>query len=247
MNSFLSAFGFLTILPVPTRVHSDGGVLAYAWMWFPLVGLFVGLLAGVIGWSALSLGVPALLAATFAVATLVLITRGFHYDGFSDTVDASLGSYTIEGRLKIMKDPHVGSFAATGLVLIVLLQVQLIAQTPAHDILVVMAVAGLLSRWGVLWPMFWMAYAKQTGLGLLFKKSVTRYGAVTGVTAIVLGALGGVSALLLIPFIFITALALGRFAQYRFGGLTGDVCGFIIVLLELAVLAAYLPLSSLLL
>ena len=237
MKSFLGALGFLTILPVPGHIRLDTKILQYAWMWFPLVGLLVDSIAGAVYALGVFAGFPTLLAATLAVGTLIITTRAFHYDGFSDTVDAAFGGFTIENRMRIMKDPHLGSFAVLGLVLLVLLQVQVINLIPVSQAIIIFGMAGALSRWSVLWPMFNVLYAKEIGLGRLFKQSPARYVIASIITLTVAITLVGTGAVVLVLGVFIFAWLLGLFAKLRFGGLTGDVCGFIIILTELFVIA----------
>ena len=46
-----------------------------------------------------------------AVIIPLVITGGFHVDGFMDTVDAIRSYRSKEEKLEILKDPHIGSFA----------------------------------------------------------------------------------------------------------------------------------------
>ena len=234
MNSFLSALGFLTIFPVSLRVAEDQRALAYSWAWFPAAGLLTGAIAGLVFSVAANVVVSSLLVATLAVLASAVMTRGFHYDGFSDTVDAAFGGHTKEDRLRIMKDPHIGVFAVVALVFLILLQIQTTALVPFSKVISVLAVAGMLSRWAVLWPMLWRPYAKKTGLGLLFKKDTRHYMLTTIATGAVAFLLAGFVGLLAGVVVWLVGLAVSLFAEKQFGGITGDVCGSIIMLAELA-------------
>ena len=59
MKPFFAAFQFLTILPVPAFLAGDGEDLKKGVPFFPLVGLFIGLLAAGFDWLAGSLLPPA--------------------------------------------------------------------------------------------------------------------------------------------------------------------------------------------
>jgi adenosylcobinamide-GDP ribazoletransferase len=243
MNQLLNAIGFLTVIPIPGNASRDTQSLKHAWMWFPFAGAVVGLVAGgVFLTTTVVMGMPALMGATIAVAFLALITRGLHYDGVADVVDAAFGGHTTEDRLRIMKDPHVGSFAVVALVLIILLQVQFIALLTGKAVAALVA-AEMISRWATIRPMLWTTYAKKTGLGLLFEKSAWRYIATTlltlGATYVFIGSAG----ILLMFVASICAYTISLFARYRFGGMTGDICGCIIIVTELIVIAGY-PLAT---
>ena len=45
----------------------------------------------------------------------ILITGGFHIDGFMDTQDAINSYKPREKKLEILKDPHIGAFAVISL------------------------------------------------------------------------------------------------------------------------------------
>ena len=89
---------------------------------FPLAGLALGgVLAGVDllleqVWHGNGLQIAVVL--TF----WLVLTGALHADGFLDTCDGLLGGRTTEERLSIMRDPHVGSFAVIGGVLLLLLK-----------------------------------------------------------------------------------------------------------------------------
>ena len=46
----------------------------------------------------------------------LLITGGFHADGFMDTMDAFCSYQLREKKLEILKDSHIGAFAVIGLI-----------------------------------------------------------------------------------------------------------------------------------
>jgi len=113
MRSLIAAFRFLTRLPVPgpeTRVEDLAGSVG----WYPLVGAFVGLAtAGVFTLAARLWAVP--VAAVLAVAFGLLLTGGFHEDGFTDATDGLGGGWTRERVLEIMKDSRIGAYGAMAL------------------------------------------------------------------------------------------------------------------------------------
>ena len=113
MRSLIAAFRFLTRLPVPgpeTRVEDLSGAVG----WFPVVGAFVGLatagtfIMGLRFWEA-----P--VAAALAVAFGLMLTGGFHEDGFTDAADGLGGGWTRERVLEIMKDSRIGAYGAMAL------------------------------------------------------------------------------------------------------------------------------------
>lgn len=85
MRSLLAAFRFLTRIPLPGPA-TEADDLAAAVGWFPLVGALVGLVTAGAFVAATRLW-PAPVAAVLAVGCGLLLTGGFHEDGFTDAVD----------------------------------------------------------------------------------------------------------------------------------------------------------------
>jgi adenosylcobinamide-GDP ribazoletransferase len=114
IRSFLVALAFLTILPVRFRKMPTAEVVAASRYWFPLVALLLGAALG--GCAALVLRLPCspLLAAFVTLLLWVLATGALHLDGLCDLCDGLLGGRTAEDRLRIMKDPHLGTFGLAG-------------------------------------------------------------------------------------------------------------------------------------
>ena len=89
---------------------------------FPIVGIVVGF----VWWGTTELliftGIHTALAA--AIFTLVsLFTAGLiHLDGYMDTSDAVLSRRDLEERIRILKDPHTGSFAVIMVVALFVMQ-----------------------------------------------------------------------------------------------------------------------------
>jgi adenosylcobinamide-GDP ribazoletransferase len=109
----LAAFRFLTRIPLPgPDSHSED--LAAAVGWFPVVGAAVGLATAGVFVLALKLWPPPL-AAALALAFGLLLTGGFHEDGFTDAVDGLGGGWTRARVLEIMKDSRIGAYGAMGL------------------------------------------------------------------------------------------------------------------------------------
>src|SRR5260221_5975761 len=77
------AFRFLTRLPVDPADWQTGDLGRAAWA-FPLVGVLVGLIGGVVYAAGRGLGLTPILAAIGAVGALVWVTGGLHEDGLAD-------------------------------------------------------------------------------------------------------------------------------------------------------------------
>ena len=138
-----AAVAFLTRVPVGIRL--DGADVARAVPLFPLVGAGIGALTGGVA-VLLHPALPSFLAAAIALAAAVVVTGALHVDALADTFDA-LGAGTRERALEIMRDPGIGTFGATAIVLDLLIKAGAIAVLLEEGgALAALVAAGALSR-----------------------------------------------------------------------------------------------------
>jgi len=102
-----NAFAFLTILPV--GMDSDGLALAADYMpIFPLIGGFIGLVAGAVSW-VLDLVLPSLLVGTIGLGAMLLMNGAQHVDGLLDFGDGIMCHGSRARKLRVMRDPKTGA------------------------------------------------------------------------------------------------------------------------------------------
>src|SRR5262245_4315947 len=98
------AIAFFTRLPLRRGAPTDGASLARASWCAPLVGLLIGVVAGIAYWIGDRVNLPPPVCAMFAVAAAMLLTGCLHEDGLADTADGLGGGETRERALDIMRD-----------------------------------------------------------------------------------------------------------------------------------------------
>jgi adenosylcobinamide-GDP ribazoletransferase len=97
----------LTILPV--GMNSDGLTVAAEYMpIFPLIGGFIGLVAGVLSWI-LDLALPSLLVGTIGLGTMLLMNGAQHVDGLLDFGDGIMCHGSRARKLRVMRDSQTGA------------------------------------------------------------------------------------------------------------------------------------------
>lgn len=229
-EKFLIALQFLTRLPIPARWQRVWGMedLRDSVHLFPLVGVVVGLGAGLVYAAAVFLNLPPVIAAILAVATQILMTGALHEDGLADVCDGFGGGRTREEKLAIMRDSRLGTYGALGLILSLGLRISAIAHL-ADPMIVAQALiaAAALSRAAMPVAMWLLPQARTEGLSASAGRPQPGQ-ALLGV------GLGVAVSFLCLPVMVavvasaasatIGALSLG-IAKRQIGGVTGDVLG----------------------
>lgn len=235
------AFAMYSKIPMP-QVEWERDSMKLALCFFPLVGLPVGLAEWLWHTVALAVGLTSGLYAAVAAAIPILITGGIHLDGLIDTCDG-LNSYgDEEKKLAILKDPHVGAFGVMMCVVYFLLQFglwQQIYERPGLSAYGVVLSGFVMERAFSGLAVVTIPCAKSSGLAYAFADGAHK----KTVTAVLIGFLAVCSGLMiwLWPWFGVLAAVGGglifafcrRMCLRQFGGVTGDLCGYLLQCLEL--------------
>lgn len=237
------AGSFLTRFPVADNVPCDGRRLGRSMAFFPAVGLVLGLLLAGAD-RGLALLLPRTVADGLLVLLLVLATGALHLDGLADTVDGLAGGRDRESALHIMKDSRVGAMGAIALVMALLLKYLALHAVPA-DIkgaaLVFVPAAG---RWTPVFLAALSPYVRPGGGTGAFSDHVgVREVLIATVTVTVAAlALFGIGGLFLLPLLALAAAGLFFYFRQKLGGVTGDVLGASVEIVEVLTLILLLSL-----
>ena len=110
VKAMIIAFSMYSKIPMPQFQWRDED-MKYMLCFFPWIGAVIG--GCVYFWEIIcEKYVISLLCYTLiGTAIPLLITGGFHVDGFMDTMDAFCSYQRREKKLEILKDSHIGAFA----------------------------------------------------------------------------------------------------------------------------------------
>lgn len=240
-----AALTFLTIIPLGRRVALDGADVARGSVLFPLVGAGIGSSVGAVAWL-LGRSTPPMLAAAVAVALGALITGALHLDGLADCADG-YGGRTVDDRLRIMRDHTIGTYGAAALLLDLLIKTSALAAVAGTSHALTFAIAaGAMSR--IVGPMIAVAmpYAQRragAGAALSATASPARATATLLVGAVLAVAAVGYDAWAAILVALLVVAVVRRSCRRRLGGVTGDVMGAAVELVEAAALVALVALQ----
>jgi adenosylcobinamide-GDP ribazoletransferase len=98
---------FLTIFPVTMDKDMLTDCARNMWA-FPLIGAFIGLLAGLFGWVAYQF-LPGIVVGGLVLALLLLITGLHHTDGLLDFGDGVMAHGSTEHKIEVMHDQLTGA------------------------------------------------------------------------------------------------------------------------------------------
>lgn len=229
---------FLTVLPVANADGSPGERLGRAY--FPAIGALIGLIAGLVFAAGSAVTTP-LLGGAAAVAALCLLTGAIHLDGLADSADGLLARGDVARRLEVMRDPRLGSYGVSAIVVVLLLDLAAITSMSPARAIAGLVIAGALSRLATLSVVAFAPYVRASGLGVAawdprHRRLDLAIGAVSAAIACVLDWR---RALVALPVVALTALVLVVLARRQVGGATGDVCGATAELCQLATLIVF--------
>lgn len=239
----LLAIGFLTRIPVPDDPDFTEAKLNRACLYFPVVGLLLGVVAATVFFVVDHIFSSAVVAVVISMAVTILITGGLHEDGLADCADGFGGGQTVEDVLRIMKDSHLGSFAVLALFSVLAVKAaSLSALADAGQVLGALVFAHVLSRWFAISFMLDLVYVRSQGKAQPLARQLTGLEWLTaGLPALpLLLFCPWLSLLTLVVTLLVLRLAAGAWLKCRLGGYTGDVLGGLQQLSELTIYLVFL-------
>lgn len=239
MNGFLAALAFLTRIPTPRLAAGGAGDIARAAPWLPVVGAIIGALVA----AAVALGtaVNPWIGALFGVLAWVLVTGALHIDGLADVADGLGAAHGNPDRfVEVARDPHLGSFGAVAIALVLMAKLVLLAalaeRAPLPEVAAGLALVTAWARWATL--ALGRAVPPLTeGLGSRLSAGIrTQVVALEGLVLAAVSVFVAPALLVAVPLAALFAL----YWRARLGGMTGDCHGASIEIMESLLLFALL-------
>jgi len=242
-KSIMIAFSIYSRIPMPTFEWGDADY-RHSISFLPLIGTVIGVLVGI---AAIFEDLPAFVLMVIFSLIPLMVTGGFHLDGFMDVCDAKSSFSEKEKSLEIMKDPHIGAFAVIGLLKLALIwagALYLVVygwKTGRHmggvysyavSFMTVRALCGLIS---IILP-------KAKSDGMLVREAgdaAIKDKMILGAELIIAGAawayVDWMPAICCGTGLFVFSTYYYLMCKKRFGGVTGDTAGYYVVMSELVV------------
>ncbi len=254
LDSLKIAFATYSRIPTPQADWNERS-MKYAMCFFPLVGVVLAALCALIWMLLTRLELHAFFIGSVLTLLPILLTGGIHLDGYFDTQDALHSYAPKERKLEILKDPHIGAFAAIYgmlyLLSVVACWTETLSMEHAADAMPGICLGFVLSRILSSLSVVTFPKARKDGMVQTLSSAADRH-----VSRILRMELAVACIGLFIPTIAIglpigyplltLLMAALSFLWYRlhvlpiFGGTTGDLCGCFLCNCERAILVGNL-------
>lgn len=211
--------------------------------WWPFAGWFTGAFCGGL-YLLFSLRLPAFPSAFLAVGGRLLLSGGYHEDGLADFFDGFGGGTTKEKILTIMKDSHIGTYGVIALIMFICTLVSIMASLPPYMGAMMIICADPWSKFCSGRMLSFLEYARKDGTA----KNLAVYPRPTAKDTCIALCFATIPIILTclyqtqltLPLICgITASCIASaylfiLMKKKIGGYTGDCCGAVYLIAELA-------------
>ncbi len=248
LKGFIVQLGFLTRIPVHGIVGYNSDLLGKGILFAPVTGLII---ATIVYWGYRLSGFGSINLISIVIALFIdlVITGGLHYDGMADTCDGLFSYRDRDGILEIMKDPRSGTNGVLGLIFAVIFKFVLLYSLKSELIFGAIVGVYVISRCSIVCLCAFNKYARAgSGFG---KSVVEENGLIEAVISLVLSvvliiAVSGIKYLYPIPVMLIVVIVISLYMKIKLGGVTGDIIGFTVIIIEVVCLFVYVLYGSLL-
>lgn len=238
-KGFIMALSMFTILPTPYVEWDDEGVKNMM-KFYPVIGLIVGTIWSIVYYLINFLNTSMVLKSSVIMIVPFMITGMLHLDGFMDVCDAILSRRDREEKLRILKDSTIGAFAVISLLMLFFLQFggiySILEKNIAFYVLILIPVV---SRSAVAYFLLSRPTIKESTLGTYFKKGTNVNDILIMVCSLIFAAVCSFLLLHIYGLVLVSLIILGvtiavEKCKKEFGGISGDVAGFALVVGEVA-------------
>lgn len=243
LKSLVIAFSIYSKIPVPQFEWKEED-MKYILCFFPWVGAVIG--GCVYLWSCLCeiFVVGKICYILIGSAIPLIITGGFHADGFMDTMDAFHSYQPKKKKLEILKDSHIGAFAVITFAMYGIIYIGAFSEISNRNLLKIICCGFFLARClgGISVVSFTLA--KKDGMLYLFasssQKKIVKWtlylqGIICICTMLWQSLYAG---MIVAAAAFLTFLYYHYRTKKEFGGITGDTAGYFILICEASMMIA---------
>jgi adenosylcobinamide-GDP ribazoletransferase len=241
LKSLVIAFSIYSKIPVPQFEWKDED-MKYMLCFFPWIGVVIGVCVYLWYYVSKMCNIGQICYILIGVAIPLIITGGFHVDGFMDTMDAFHSYQPKEKKLEILKDSHIGAFSVIMLALYGLIYIGAFSELNETIPLKIICAGFVLSRCLSGLAIVYFPLAKKDGMLYTFatgsQKNILKWSLI--LQSIICYCFILYQSILIGAFSLLAAFLSFAYYYYRtkkeLGGINGDTAGYFVLICEESIL-----------
>jgi adenosylcobinamide-GDP ribazoletransferase len=121
------AINYLTRFNLPFREEPKSRLIRKSMMWFPLVGLLIGIFGAIVEWGVSSMRMPSFISATLAVVGMLWITRALHEEEMATLVNEYGKGMDKDKKIGWLREERTVRYGTIGIILMIIIKIVAIA------------------------------------------------------------------------------------------------------------------------
>lgn len=245
LRNLIVSFSLYSRIPMP-QFNWEEEDMEHVLVFLPFVGAVIGGLVLLVDYFLVMFDFSDGSRAIAISLVPVLVTGGFHLDGFMDVTDALSSFADKDKKLSIMKDPHIGAFAVIGLLtycMVWFLSLENMIGAGSAKALYIFACSFFVSRCFCSVTSICLKRAKEGGM---LSKEAGKAKKLDVIILAIMGTGAAVFMAYLSPYVggitvvstIIFTMFYQRLCEKNFGGVTGDTAGYFVCMCEEVMLVA---------
>ncbi|AOR24264.1 adenosylcobinamide-GDP ribazoletransferase [Clostridium taeniosporum] len=236
-KGFIMCLTMFTIIPMPYVEWDEDGAKNMM-KFYPIIGFIIGII-WFVGYKLINyLNISMVLKSILIMIIPFIITGMLHLDGFMDVCDAILSRRDREEKLRILKDSATGAFAVVSVIILFFIEFGAMYSFLEYNknpyILIFLPI---ISRSIAAYFLISTITIKESVLGSYFKKGTNIQDRVILILELILayiffGLVLGYIGIVILPIVIVAISWCVRKCFKEFGGISGDVAGFSLVVGE---------------
>jgi len=235
MRGFLIALQYLTIIPVKREEAVNKNILTKSGTFFPLVGLLLGAVLVIVNFISSSL-FPPLVAKVIVLVTLIILTGALPLEGFVHTYESFFRRKGEGEPPEVVREDRLSARGIIALISLLLIKLALLYGLVARVEVGALLLMPVIGRWAVVVMGTLTPYAGEEGredFGKNDYRSLLRASIITFIISLLLFRFFVIPLMLIV---YLSVWALRRFSLKKIGGISGNVLGATVEVMEVVTL-----------
>ncbi len=121
------AFNYLTRFSLRFREEPKPRMVRRSMAWFPIVGALIGIGGACVDWIATAMRMPGVITSTFAVISMLWITRALHEEEFASLVNQYGQNFDKDQKIGWLREERSVHYGTLGIILVIIMKIGALA------------------------------------------------------------------------------------------------------------------------